>query len=108
MNIRLKFEILTFSAAPETHFASIPMLGGANSTFVGFQPFKLWIMIMNYVSVVAKMSHILYISIRTDALTCILSWLLSNENARYLCIVQLECEVDLLKVGHLSIMATNH
>ena len=27
MNIRLKFEILTFSAAPETHFASIPMLG---------------------------------------------------------------------------------
>ena len=35
MNIRLKFEILTFSAAPETHFESIPMLGGANSTFVG-------------------------------------------------------------------------
>ena len=28
MNIRLKFEILTFSAAPETHFESIPMLGG--------------------------------------------------------------------------------
>ena len=61
---------------------------------------------MNYVSVVAIMSHILYISICT--LTCILSWLLSNENARYLCIVQLECEVDLLKVGHLSMMATNH
>ena len=36
MNIRLKFEILTFSAAPETHFESIPMLGGANSTFVGY------------------------------------------------------------------------
>ena len=35
MNIRLKFEILIFSPAPETHFASIPMLGGANSTFVG-------------------------------------------------------------------------
>ena len=46
MNIRLKFEILTFSAAPETHFESIPMLGGANSTFVGYvdhsgsQPFN--------------------------------------------------------------------
>ena len=35
MNIRPKFEILTFSAAPETHFESISMLGGANSTFVG-------------------------------------------------------------------------
>ena len=38
MSIRLKFEILTFSAAPETPFESIPMLGGgggANSTFVG-------------------------------------------------------------------------
>ena len=35
MNIRLKFEILTFSAALETHFASISMLGAANSTFVG-------------------------------------------------------------------------
>ena len=37
MNIRLKFEMLTFSAAPETHFESISMLGegGANSTFVG-------------------------------------------------------------------------
>ena len=40
-------------------------------------------MIMDYVSVVAKMSHILYISIRTHALTCILSWLLLNDNARY-------------------------
>ena len=28
MNIRLKFEILAFSAGPETHFESIPMLGG--------------------------------------------------------------------------------
>ena len=64
-------------------------------------------MIMDYVSVVAKMSHILYISIRTHALTCILSWLLLNDNT-ILCIVQLECEVDLLKVGHLSIMASNH
>jgi len=38
-------ETLTFSAAPETHFESIPMLGGANSTFAcgldhsGSQPF---------------------------------------------------------------------
>ena len=30
MNIRLKFEILAFSAGPETHFESIPMLGGAH------------------------------------------------------------------------------
>ena len=32
MNIRLKFEILTFLAAPETHFASIPMLGEGRLT----------------------------------------------------------------------------
>ena len=30
----LNFEILKFSAAPETHFKSILMFGGANSTFV--------------------------------------------------------------------------
>ena len=28
MNIKLKFEILTFLTASETHFESIPMLGG--------------------------------------------------------------------------------
>jgi len=31
----LSFEILKFSAAPETHFKSILMFEGANSTFVG-------------------------------------------------------------------------
>ena len=38
MNISLKFEILTFSAASETHFWRVfPCCGGggANSTFVG-------------------------------------------------------------------------
>ena len=30
-----KIEILKFSTAPETHFKSIPKLGGVNSTFVG-------------------------------------------------------------------------
>ena len=36
MNTSLKFEILTFSAASETHFWRIfPCWGGANSTFVG-------------------------------------------------------------------------
>ena len=32
MNIRLKFEILTFSAAPETHFESTSMLGRGELT----------------------------------------------------------------------------
>ena len=32
----LNFEILKFSAAPETYFKSIFMFGGANSTFVGY------------------------------------------------------------------------
>ena len=31
----LNFEILKISAAPETHFKSILMFVGANSTFVG-------------------------------------------------------------------------
>ena len=31
----LNFEILKFSAAPETNFTSILKFGGANSTFVG-------------------------------------------------------------------------
>ena len=31
----LNFEILKFSADPETHFKSILMFGGANSRFVG-------------------------------------------------------------------------
>ena len=31
----LNFEILNFSATPETHFKSILMFGGTNSTFVG-------------------------------------------------------------------------
>ena len=40
MNIRLKFEILTFSAAPETHFESIPMLGGGLTQHLWVRP--LW------------------------------------------------------------------
>jgi len=31
----LNFEILKFSAAPETHFKSILKFGGSNSKFVG-------------------------------------------------------------------------
>ena len=53
MNIRLKCEILTFSAATETHFESIPMLGGGGLTqylYSGSQPF-INIAISQYVNI---------------------------------------------------------
>jgi len=59
MNIRLKFEILTFSAAPETHFESIPMLRGAKSTFV-YRPLWFSTLQIKKITVILTIPHAVF------------------------------------------------